>query len=167
MANKFMKKIGFKGYTLESIAGELGISKDELIRKVNKDEDFMYSEICYLIDLLHLNCREINEIFFEDDEPITPEEAQGRIIDWGAVALHPENFMYSAVVDADYKCNQYTVTALSTGKIQIVLICEKWEYLEQIKAIALEALKHDFDKADFEGTFRIPGKVLQHVTGAG
>lgn len=68
MANNLIGKIEERGYSLDSIAGELVITKEELVKKINREIDFLYSEICYLRNLLNLSAKEVDFFFFDDGQ---------------------------------------------------------------------------------------------------
>lgn len=76
MANKLIERIEQAGYSLNSIAGELAITKDELEKKINREDDFLYSEICYLRNLLNLSSKEVDSFFFGDGQEEADEEIE-------------------------------------------------------------------------------------------
>jgi transcriptional regulator with XRE-family HTH domain len=54
------------GFTLETLAKEIGINPATLHRKMNGESDFTRKEIQEISNLLNLNITNINEIFFAE-----------------------------------------------------------------------------------------------------
>lgn len=56
-------KIVEAGLNLNIIAEKLNISRNSLYMKINNKRDFSASEICKLVEILHLNPNEVMYIF--------------------------------------------------------------------------------------------------------
>lgn len=76
MANNLIERIEQAGYSLESIAGELTITKEELEKKISREKDFVYFEICYLRNLLNLTNKEVGILFFDEGQEEADEEVE-------------------------------------------------------------------------------------------
>lgn len=57
-----------KGYTQDSLAKELGISKSRFRRKINSLQEFKASEMVLLVELLELSDEQKIAIFFGNGE---------------------------------------------------------------------------------------------------
>lgn len=71
--NKFRAKVIENGYTLEEISKKIGINSTTLYRKMNGESDFTRSEIQMLRDLLGLDAKSADAIFFANELAKTQE----------------------------------------------------------------------------------------------
>lgn len=62
--NKFKAKILESGYTVEKLAGQMGINAVTLYRKINEKTDFTRTEILAIKKILNLSVSDVDSIFF-------------------------------------------------------------------------------------------------------
>ena len=64
-SNLLMNVLWYEDMTPEFLADALGLTPEDLFRKVCGDEDFNLGEIRQIVALLGLSDEEVNEIFFD------------------------------------------------------------------------------------------------------
>ena len=64
---KLQGKMREHGYTINTLAKEMGISNTGLFNKIHNIQEFVVSEIQLISKLLHLTKAEIHAIFFAKD----------------------------------------------------------------------------------------------------
>ena len=62
--NKLKGKITENGYTIKTLASEVGLCETSLRRKINDKSDFTLSETLKVKDKLHLTSQDYLDIFF-------------------------------------------------------------------------------------------------------
>lgn len=52
--------------SVKNLAGALQITTKALDKKLNSQLDFTYCEMCRIVDLLQINCKEMDRYFFRE-----------------------------------------------------------------------------------------------------
>lgn len=79
MTNTEMLKeaIGDSGISIKAIANKIGISREGLYKKLNNQTEFKASEIMAIADILRMDAKQRDHIFFDQIGDFKSQEAPG------------------------------------------------------------------------------------------